>query len=139
MIIWQRLFLMDKKFNDWNEVKKRVNQKSEIITFKQRDIYWANMGQNIGFEQNGKGNDFMRPVLVFRKLSKHIFFGIPLSTQPKEGSFFYNFSFLEGKHSNALLVQMKMYDVKRLDRRLGMISKDDFEKLELKMKGLMKW
>jgi hypothetical protein len=31
-----------------------------------------------------------------------------------------------------------MYDVKRLDRRLGMINKNDFEKLEGKMKNLMR-
>lgn len=80
----------------------------------------------------------MRPILVFRKFSKTMFFGVPLSTTSKEGSFFFEFEFLEEKKSTALLVQAKMFDVKRLDRKLGMINKNDFEKLEVKMKNLMR-
>jgi len=33
---------------------------------------------------------------------------------------------------------MKTFDAKRLDRKIGMINKKDFEILELKMKNLMK-
>lgn len=128
---------MNKKFTEWNEIKKRTENKKIVANFKEREIYWANLGENIGFEQNGKGNDFMRPLLVFRKFSKNIFLGIPLSTQQKEGSFFFNFQFLEKKASNALLVQIKMYDVKRLDRKLGMIKKDDFQELKIKVKELL--
>lgn len=127
-----------KKFNEWNEVKKRTDAKEVVANFKEREIYWANIGENIGYEQNGKGNDFMRPILVFRKFSRTMFFGVPLSTTSKEGSFFFEFEFLEEKKSTALLVQAKMFDVKRLDRKLGMINKHDFEKLEGKMKNLMR-
>jgi len=126
-----------KKFDKWNEVKKQTDLKKEVANFKEREIYWANIGENIGFEQNGKGDSFMRPILIFRKFSQNMFFGIPLSTQTKVGSFFFEFKFLE-KQSTALLVQTKMYDVKRLDRRLGMISKSDFEELEIKMKKLIR-
>jgi hypothetical protein len=82
-----------KKFNEWNEVKKRTDAKEVVANFKEREIYWANIGENIGYEQNGKGNDFMRPILVFRKFSRTMFFGIPLSTTTKEGSFFFEFEF----------------------------------------------
>jgi mRNA interferase MazF len=126
-----------KKFDRWNEVKKITDAKKEIANFKEREIYWANIGENIGFEQNGKGDDFMRPILVFRKFSLNMFLGIPLSTQSKKGSFFFEFKFLD-KNSTALLVQTKMYDVKRLDRRLGMIDKNSFKDLEIKMKELIR-
>ncbi|MGB5868206.1 MAG: hypothetical protein WBG69_10080, partial [Arcobacteraceae bacterium] len=66
------------------------------------------------------------------------FCGIPLSTTLREGTFFYSFEFLENKQSSALLVQAKTFDAKRLDRKIGMINKKDFEILELKMKNLMK-
>ncbi len=127
-----------KKYDDWNRVKKKIDSKEELITYKERDIFWANIGENIGFEQNGKGSDFMRPILVFRKFTNKMFLGIPLSTQSKDGSFFFQFKFLEDKISTALLVQAKMFDVKRLDRRIGMIGKDDFKAMEIKMKKLMK-
>ncbi|MEA2110506.1 MAG: hypothetical protein U9P71_00510 [Campylobacterota bacterium] len=51
------------------------------------------------------------------KFSKQMFFGIPLSTQRKEGSFFFEFSFKENQASTALLVQTKLYHVKRLDKK----------------------
>jgi len=130
---------MDEIYDKWNEVKKRTQDKLETAYFKEREIYWANIGKNIGFEQNGKGDDFMRPLLVFRKYNNKLFCGIPLSTTLREGSYFYNFSFLENKSSSALLVQAKTFDVKRLDRKIGMINKNDFLKLELKFKKLMKF
>ncbi|MDQ7044284.1 MAG: type II toxin-antitoxin system PemK/MazF family toxin [Sulfurimonas sp.] len=126
------------KYDEWTKVKRKIDSKEKLITYKERDIFWANIGENIGFEQNGKGSDFMRPILVFRKFTNKMFFGIPLSTQLRDGSFFFQFQFLEDKKSTALLVQAKMFDVKRLDRRIGMINKDDFKNLESKMRELMK-
>ena len=38
--------------------------------------------ENIGFEQSGKGDEFLRPVLILKRLTKEMFFGIPLSTTP---------------------------------------------------------
>lgn len=126
------------KLNRWNEVKKRTHNKIETAYFREREIYWANIGENVGYEQNGKGEDFMRPILVFRKYSNNLFCGIPLSTTIRNGSFFFNFQFLENKQSSALLVQAKTFDVKRLDRKIGTINKDDFNQLEQKIKNLMK-
>lgn len=129
---------MMNKYDKWNEVKKRTEQKEITAYFREREVYWANIGENIGFEQNGKGDDFMRPLLVFRKYSNKLFCGIPLSTTLRDGSFFFNFQFIEDKNSSALLVQAKTFDVKRLDRKIGMINTDDFKQLEIKMKKLMK-
>lgn len=126
-----------KKFNEWNEVKKRTDNKIIIPKIRQREIYWANIGENIGFEQNGKGDDFMRPLLIFKKFSNNMFFGIPLSSQmKKEGSFFFEFSFQNDEISTALIVQGKLFDAKRLDRKIGKISIDDFDKLKIKFKEL---
>jgi mRNA interferase MazF len=125
-----------KKFNEWNEVKKKINVKETIPHIRQREIYWANIGENIGFEQNGKGEDFMRPLLIFKKFSNTMFFGIPLSTQQKEGNWFFEFNFLEDKPSTALIVQGRLFDAKRLDRKIGKMSIEDFENLKMKFKGL---
>jgi mRNA interferase MazF len=125
-----------KNFDKWNEVKKSIENKNLTAHFKEREVYWANVGENVGFEQNGKGSDFTRPVLIFKKFSKTMFFGIPLSTKSKQGSFYFEFSFLENQISTALLVQAKMYDVKRLDKKIGMVNKEDFFRLKNKFGGL---
>jgi len=126
-----------KKYDEWNEIKKDLNIKSKYAIPKEREIYWASIGTNIGFEQDGKGTDFSRPVLIFKTFSKNMFYAIPLSTKRKTGSWFFEFSFIEDEISTALIVQGKMLDTKRLEDRLGMISKDDFSKLKIKVKELL--
>ncbi len=125
-----------KNFDKWNALKITLHNNKKEQFFKERDIFWASIGVNIGFEQDGKGEIFSRPVLIVKKYSKNIFFGIPLSTQIKEGSFFFDFE-LEGQKSNALLVQARIYDAKRLENKIGKISHDDFERLKMKLGELL--
>lgn len=125
-----------KKFNDWNAVKQKLDKNYKNIIPKEREIYWASIGENIGFEQNGKSELFSRPILILKRFSKNMFFGIPLSTQIKEGSFFFEFELLE-KKSNALLVQGRLFDTKRLENRIGMMSKNDFINLKIKLRNLL--
>jgi len=126
-----------KKFNEWNELKKQIDERENIVQFKEREIYWARIGENIGFEQNGKGLEFSRPVLVVKKLNKQLFFGVPLSTTLRKGTYFYEFQFLELQKSSALLVQAKVFDIKRVDTKLGMIHEEDFVKLKVQLKDLL--
>ena len=127
---------MSKKFDEWNEVKQKVEKKEKISIPKEREVHWASIGENIGFEQNGKSELFTRPVLVLKRFTKNMFFGIPLSSQIKQGSFFYDFE-LDGEKSNALLVQARLYDTKRLEKKIGMISKEDFQNLKKKFGELI--
>ena len=125
-----------KRFDEWNDLKKTLDEIEEFVIPKEREVYWASIGENIGYEQNGKGESFSRPVLIVKKYSKNMFFGVPLSTQIKEGSFFYNFTFLD-ETSNALIVQSRLFDARRLENKLGMISEEDFENIKGKIKVLL--
>ena len=56
------------KIVEWTKIKLRVSQKSaENIYFYSREIWLANIGSNIGFEQDGKNFDFSIPVLILKK------------------------------------------------------------------------
>jgi mRNA-degrading endonuclease toxin of MazEF toxin-antitoxin module len=125
------------EFDKWNEVKKTVQQKQKVATFKERGIYWASVGKNIGYEQNGKGGEYLRPILVFRKFSKNSFLGIPLTTNQKDDKFHFIFKFRDEKTSSASLSQIRLFDAKRLERNIGKISIEDFVKLEEKLKKIM--
>ena len=127
---------MSKKFYEWNELKVKLHNNRKEQFFKERDVFWVSIGVNIGYEQDGKGEIFSRPVLIVKKYGKNIFFGIPLSTQIKEGSFFFDFE-LDGQKSNALLVQARIYDAKRLENKIGKISADDFKRLKTKLGELL--
>lgn len=129
---------MNKRFDEWNETKKTIHAKTQLAHFREREIYVSTMGSNVGFEQDGKGEDFVRPVLVLRKFSKHSFIGVPLTSVVKEDMFHYPFSFVEGKKSYAILSQVRLFDAKRLERKMGMIHEDDFNELKMRLKELMK-
>ena len=117
-------------------VKKSLDKKSnKIVIPKEREVYWISIGQNIGYEQNGKGDILSRPILVLKKFPKQLFFGIPLSTSIKKGDFFYNFEYL-GKKQCGLLVQGRVFDGKRLGMKIGKINEKDFQKLKNKWKKL---
>ncbi len=48
-------------FDKWNEIKKCVSTNEERLTFKVREVYWLKLGHNIGYETDGKGEEFLRP------------------------------------------------------------------------------
>jgi len=127
---------MSKDFNQWHNLKQNLHNSRKIVVFKERDIIWASIGVNIGYEQDGKGEILSRPLLILKKYNRNLFFGIPLSTKIKEGSFFFEF-ILNNKPSSALLVQGRTYDAKRLENKIGMISQKDFSALKLKLKELL--
>ena len=122
--------MKEKKFDNWNEIKKRTEKQEMYLFYKNREIFNTKIGENIGFEQCGKGDQFIRPVLIFKKLTKEMFFGIPLSTTDREGSFFFKFKFIDNIESTALLAQIKLFSSKRLLNKIGMIKKEDFQILK---------
>ena len=127
----------NKHFDNWNNLKQLL-QKREIIKFKQGEIYFMSVGQNIGYEVYGKKELFLRPVLVYRKLSKQTFIGIPLSSKEKDGTYFFNFRYSDKTISTALLNQIRVFDIRRHAYYDGKINLKDFKQLETKVLSLMK-
>ncbi len=128
---------MEENFDKWNQVKKNVQNDNKIRLFKERDIFFLSMGQNIGYEQNGKGENFVRPIIILKKITNHMFIGVPLSSQIKEGNWFFKFEFkMKNKISKniAILPQIKMFSSKRLLNKIGVIKIEEFKKLKDEIK-----
>jgi hypothetical protein len=122
-----------KRFDEWNEIKKTTEQQEIITYFKQREIYWTKLGQNIGYKTYGKGVEFLRPVLIYKKLGSFSFLGIPLTSKEKRGDFYFAFNPVgKVKINYALLNQARVISVKRLNNKFGKISVDDYGKLKEK-------
>ena len=121
----------------WNTLKQITETSNKKVYFKERDIFWLKVGENIGFEQNGKGDKFQRPVLVVKRYTNDMFLGIPLSTTLRDGSFFFQFSFKEDEISTALLVQQRLFSSKRCIKKIGKINQEDFRKLKQKLYDLI--
>ena len=127
---------MEKDFDKWNKLKINLESKTQKYLFKEGDVWWSFVGLNIGTESCGKGENFRRPVLVFKKLSGNSFIGIPLSTQKKEGSWFLELNTRAGK-SYALIYQIKKFHTNRLGKRMFVIDTDDFKRVKDSVKKLL--
>ncbi|MDQ7068393.1 MAG: type II toxin-antitoxin system PemK/MazF family toxin [Sulfurimonas sp.] len=131
---------MIKDFDNWNTVKQKIQDEEVVVGFKQRDIFYMKMGKNIGYEQDGKGDEFVRPVVIVKGFNKFMFFAIPLSTKIKDGKFYYSFEFQRNGDTivnNALLSQMRLFSTKRLLNKIGVMKSDDFVEMKIKFKKLI--
>ncbi len=125
-----------KNFDEWNEIKKDISVKENIWTIKEREIYWLYLGKNIGYEQDGKDELFLKPVLILKIFNKHLFYGIPLTTKGKDNKFYHKFEICD-KENYAILSQMRLFDKKRIHDRLGKIKSDEFNVVRQKLKELL--
>ena len=106
-----------KDFLTWAKLKTSINQEIDRPIFKEREIWWVSIGVNVGDEEDGKGDKFLRPVLVIRKFNKNLFLGVPLTKKVKENPFYFK---LEVKDNIvcAMISQLRLFDSKRLLNRL---------------------
>lgn len=122
---------MEKDYLVWMPVKTEVNNKELFpLGFKEREIWVCNVGENIGFEEDGKGEDFTRPVLIMKVFNRRFCYVLPLSTTDKRGKFYYPFYGNTGKISVALLSQLKAIDSVRLRDKIGFARKEDFNEIK---------
>ena len=116
-------------FDDWNALKKKVNDKEHIPLIQEGDIWWCHLGKNIGIESFGKGKDFSRPVLVIKKHNKNHLVVIPATTQIKKDKFYYRLN-IKNKPACLLLSQIRTVDSKRLITLLTKISDNNLNKIK---------
>ncbi len=130
---------MKKDYTKWHKIKTDINDVEKRAFFHERDIWFCYVGANVGFEQDGNKEEYLRPVLIVRKFNNEIFWGIPLtkSEKRKDNRYYYSFSFVKGIMSLAILSQIRLIDAKRLARQVGTMEEDDFEKLKKKLKELL--
>lgn len=127
-------------YEKWNLKKQDLNfsERTKEMYFKEGDIWWCSVGINIGSESFGKGKEFMRPVLIYRKLSNESFIGIPLSSKKKNGTWFCEITF-QKETKTALLYQIRNFNKKRFQRKLGELDKGDVLNIKRKLELLLKF
>lgn len=121
-------------FDAWNELKKKIDSEQNEPGFfpKEGEVWMATVGKNIGFEQNGSGNNFSRPILIIKKFNNHMFWVVPLSTKQKGFDFYFNYTDPNNQKVSAILAQVKLMSVKRLKRKLYEISSELFDQMKRK-------
>ncbi|MBU0705938.1 type II toxin-antitoxin system PemK/MazF family toxin [Patescibacteria group bacterium] len=128
----------NKRFDNWNQCKKRIDASKLWPYFSVGEIWSVNLGQNVSSETQGKGSDFLRPVLVLKKLYVDGLLVVPLSTKERRGDYFFSFSDSRGIKQYALLAQIRYLDARRLRYKKSKIGTKDFSQLVYQLIELIK-
>ncbi|HJV33298.1 MAG TPA: hypothetical protein VJ694_04695, partial [Patescibacteria group bacterium] len=69
------------RLHAWTKRKIQVHLHDRVLYFEEREIWWSSLGENIGSEDNGKHDIFVRPVIILKKFSRALSLAIPVTTQ----------------------------------------------------------
>lgn len=128
---------MKKDFQTWHTRKTDLQENKIRLHFHERDVWFTSVGLNIGFEQDGKGEEFLRPVVVLRKFNNETLWGVFLTKKQKTGKYYFEFESKENTLSTANLSQLRLIDSKRLQYKIGSISERDFMELKKRITHLI--
>ena len=132
---------MNKDFKKWHEKKKILNEREDIdnIFFREKEVWWTALGVNIGFEQDGKGEGFRRPVLILKKFNKYAVLIVPLTTKiKKDNKYYISCSIVDDSTLRmAIISQVRLIDTKRLIDKLGVADEDSFVEIKNATKAML--
>jgi mRNA interferase MazF len=119
-------FENEKDFTEWHSFESRIQSRKSTIYFNEGEIWFCSIGLNIGFEQDGKGEGFWRPVLIVKKYNQEFFTGIPLTTKDKRGKHYFDLDMSTGFKGKLILSQIRSFSSKRLANMIGLLNQDAF-------------
>jgi mRNA interferase MazF len=128
----------NKDFNLWHQLKEVLHRSNKIMYTYEREIWWCSIGANIGYEQDGKGQSFERPVLIVKVFNEHLVWVIPLTSSIKDNKYYFKYTQTETndsgdeitKECSALVSQLRVISTKRLLRKLGMFPINEYSQLK---------
>jgi mRNA interferase MazF len=119
-----------KNFDQWIEKKKDCHYRKMIPPmFKERDIWWVSIGVNVGYEEDGKHDKYLRPVLVLRKFNRELFLGLPMSTKIKDNQYYFQVT-VKDQTVSVLISQLRVFSAKRIEDKLAEIDTKDFKRVK---------
>ena len=128
---------MKKDFDGWNERKKRIHAGGGNKHYHEREVWWLSLGCNVGYEQDGAGEDFERPVLFLKGFSRFVCLVVPLTTSKKENPYHVSVGVVDGKQAVAIFSQLRLVDTRRLVNKVGMVDMRYFEAVRKAAKGML--
>jgi mRNA interferase MazF len=125
-----------KDFDSWNISKKQINNMVFNKFYHSREIWWCKLGVNIGFEQDGTGDEYERPVLTLKGFSKKVCLIIPLTASLKKNKYYIPIGKVAEKEAQAIISQIRLIDTRRFIERECVLKKEIFEIIKKAIKDL---
>ena len=113
-----------KDFQKWHDKKSDIDRIEKRPFFHEREIWFCYLGANVGYEQDGLGIEFQRPIVIIRKFNNEICWVVPLSKTKKRGRYYFAFPFDDVTMSVAITSQIRLLDLMRLSRKICELNKN---------------
>ena len=126
---------MEKDFDGWNERKKQTNTERPRF-YRIREMWWCQLGINVGTEQDGNGDNFLRPVIILRGFGPDACLVVPLTTSVREHLLRISVGVIEGEPARANLSQIRAIDTRRFVERIGLLQDEVFREIRKTVRGL---
>jgi mRNA interferase MazF len=123
---------VNKNFDDWNEVKKKV-ERNKRIEIREGSVWMCSFGLNIGYEINGKHEQYERPALIIKSFGIGGGIVLPLTSKDKKGKYVVPLNDI----SNINLTQIRYLDSKRFRRFLFEIKNAYLNEIKNKFKDIL--
>jgi mRNA interferase MazF len=127
---------MDKNFDGWNEVKKKTDSEQPRL-YTVRELWRCRFGVNIGTEQDGRGEKFLRPALILRGFGADACLVAPLTTSAREHPLRVSVGMVEDREARANLSQLRVVDTRRLVEKIDFLDKAIFVSVRKAAKALL--
>jgi len=119
-------------FDHWNEKKKLLHRSHNKKLFKSREIWWCSIGANVSYEEDGKHDNFERPVLILKSYGSELFFAAMLTSKAKNNIFHHELR----ENSYVILSQLKTLSSKRLIRKITRLRDNKFNQVQKAIQDL---
>lgn len=120
---------MKREFDKWSILKKQIDGAFVNKQVRSGEIWICRIGKNIGFEIDGKGDEFSRPVLIIKSYGTTGAIILPLTSTNKESVFQYVLK----EWGTVKLTQIRFLDSRRFTRMIGIITKKELIKLRIEL------
>ena len=91
----------------------------------------------MGFEQDGGGDKYLRPVLILRKFNNEVLWALPFTKHNKKGKYYFSVKISGSELPSALILsQIRLVDAKRLQYKIGDISEEEFLEAKKRLQAL---
>ena len=110
---------------DLEEIKKKTETERPRF-YTVREIWWCRIGVNVGTEQDGNSENFVRPALIILGLGRNACVIVPLTTSKREHPLRIPVGIIEGREARANISQLRVIDTRRLGEKICFLDKEHF-------------
>ena len=123
-----RPIYMEKDFDKWNSLKKKINGFEGRAYAYPREIWWCSLGVNVGVEIDGKNDGYERPVIIIKVYNLEAMLVLPITGKEKNDKFHHKIK-TNNKIVWVKLTQARVVSNKRLLRKVDILGEEEFVKL----------